>query len=273
MNKKIILTVFLFSLLLLASYNPAFTNAGGAPAGKAGSPGDGATNCLQCHSGPGLSSQTMSVTINGVDSLSYLAGNTYDIVVTIDAMGSTFSKAGFTITAEKFGTTSKVGNWIGSSETQITGGTHVTHTSSSNTPMGSTMSWTFQWTAPAAGTDDVKLYAAGIVGDGDGSNSGDIMVSKVAHLTEDEDSSIEALENQIKIYPNPASEIVNVIDAGEQLDYEVYDLKGQRVLNGSSNSALHTHKLNVSDLEAGLYICNMIVDGKASIRKNLVVID
>lgn len=60
--------------------SPAHSNAGGAPIGKTGSPGDG-SNCTGCHSGVATTSAgliTSNVPVTG-----YIPGNTYTITATI----------------------------------------------------------------------------------------------------------------------------------------------------------------------------------------------
>ena len=59
--------------------SPAHSNAGGAPIGKTGSPGDG-SNCTGCHSGVATTSAgliTSNVPVTG-----YIPGNTYTITAT-----------------------------------------------------------------------------------------------------------------------------------------------------------------------------------------------
>tara|TARA_B110000046_G_scaffold88676_2_gene96830 strand:+ start:69878 stop:72682 length:2805 start_codon:yes stop_codon:yes gene_type:complete len=69
-----------------------------------------------------------------------------------------------------------------------------------------------------------------------------------------------AANNELKIYPNPASRIVNLelnLAKKEKLDITIYDIKGQKVYNlvGSSyNRGKSRVLLNNLDLETGIYI-------------------
>jgi len=254
MAKRSTLIIALVGIFIFGSYQMSITQSAGAPIGYAGSPGDGAANCLSCHSGPGWTSQDITLTIDGQDSIAYIAGQTYDIVVTIDGSGSTFNSGGFTITAEKFGTQNKVGTWIGSNSVQVQSNSHVTHTNSSNTPSGGTLSWSFQWTAPAAGTGDIRFFVNGIVGDGNGANTGDIMVSVVTLIPEDANSGVgewNSMGNEL--YPNPAKDHINLGGLEGNIHYRITDLGGRVVMEGEERSWEDRCRIELDGLKTGLY--------------------
>jgi hypothetical protein len=273
MRRKSTIVVLLISFFILGTYEMSMTKSSGAPAGYAGSPGDGATNCLSCHSGPGWTNQFISLTIDGQDSISYIAGQTYDMVVTLSDVG-TFNKGGFTISAEQFGTTNKVGTWIGSSEVQVQNNTHVTHKSSSNTPSAGSISWSFQWTAPAAGTGDLRFFVNGIIGDGDGTNNNDVMVSVVTLITEDGNSGLNELASEnILLYPNPAIDRVFIEGTSDELEYYITDLKGSVVLHGTAESAFDRIEIPVGDLSGGLFFLQAADNTGHSFSRKIVITD
>ncbi|NLA25320.1 MAG: T9SS type A sorting domain-containing protein, partial [Bacteroidales bacterium] len=71
-------------------------------------------------------------------------------------------------------------------------------------------------------------------------------------------SSPEILSNnEISIYPNPASEYLN-IELNQYLSDEVqiYDISGKLLISKAINSN-HT-QINIADLEQGMYILNVL---------------
>ncbi len=168
--KKIYYLLLIFTvpgILLLYSYS------GGSPGGKTGSPGDGGTNCTQCHNG---TPQTASGWITtDIPPEGYTPGTSYTVTLTGTHAG--VSKFGFELTAEdnfggKFGTLAL----LEPSRTKLVNGNHaVTHTSGGTTPQGNSNTWTMQWTAPANGGSAVKFYAALNAANGNGNTSGDVI--------------------------------------------------------------------------------------------------
>jgi len=65
---------------------------------------------------------------------------------------------------------------------------------------------------------------------------------------------------QVKIYPNPASNLVNVQSAGNSAAFHLFDLTGRALLKGTCTDGHGT--FNVSDLPAGVYMFRLD-DGSA----------
>lgn len=63
----------------------------------------------------------------------------------------------------------------------------------------------------------------------------------------------EFASNDLKIYPNPVRDILNVESTAEIKSYQVFDLAGKLVLNSSTS----TQKINVSQLSSGVYVLVM----------------
>tara|TARA_B100000809_G_scaffold266153_1_gene327574 strand:+ start:2775 stop:3902 length:1128 start_codon:yes stop_codon:yes gene_type:complete len=150
-----------------------YANTGGSPfAGLSNSPGD-ANSCLQCHnsfvmnSGSGTSAITSTIPASG-----YVPGDTYTITGSVSETG--INKFGFEMTAEKDADNSKVGSVIitDGTKTQTSGSSAVTHKSAGVNGSGSN-SWSFDWTAPIAGTGDVSFYGAFNAANINSSSSGD----------------------------------------------------------------------------------------------------
>ena len=166
-------------ILCIIFYTPqqAHSNQDGAPNGKTGSPGDGFTTCASsCHSGPALSS-TDAIEINFADGTSIVENNeVYEL--TLFLYSESESSYGFQIVAEDdFG--NSVGDFILSDfqNTQLSGN-YLTHTLN-----GSTFSddvdvwWDATWQAPNDFDGNVTFYAAGIITNQSGTNSGDKLIT------------------------------------------------------------------------------------------------
>ncbi|MFZ4704585.1 MAG: choice-of-anchor V domain-containing protein [Bacteroidales bacterium] len=149
-TKSTLLLVSATIILLLSSFAVFYPN--GAPAGKTGSPGDG-SSCTSCHGGSATTSAgwiTSNIPVAG-----YTAGQTYQITATNSQTGS--GKYGFEVSPQN-----AAGNLLGTltpgTNNKFAGGNskYITHTNASN----SLHIWTFNWTAPAAGTGNVTFYGA-----------------------------------------------------------------------------------------------------------------
>jgi hypothetical protein len=136
-------------LVLLSSF--AVFYPGAAPVSVTGSPGDGA-NCTQCHGGTATTS--VGWITSNIPSGGYVPGHTYQITATNSLTGS--GKYGFEISPQNTSGT-LLGTLAAGTNSQLVGsGKYVTHSSASST----VKVWTFPWTAPAAGTGNVKFYGA-----------------------------------------------------------------------------------------------------------------
>ena len=72
---------------------------------------------------------------------------------------------------------------------------------------------------------------------------------------------------KLNIYPNPATDVVNISDGGTINEVTVTDIQGRKVLEQSGKS----QTVNVSSLKGGLYIINVkLNDGSTLIQKLIV---
>ena len=70
---------------------------------------------------------------------------------------------------------------------------------------------------------------------------------------------------KVKLYPNPTSNILN-IEAGANIQtIAVYNILGQEVMNREANDS--TIRLDVSSLNAGVYVIKTMIDGNVSSTK------
>ncbi|KAF2519166.1 T9SS type A sorting domain-containing protein [Flavobacterium salilacus subsp. salilacus] len=71
----------------------------------------------------------------------------------------------------------------------------------------------------------------------------------------------EVVKNRMVIYPNPATDVINIAtDNGRVENVKIYNLLGQRVMEASP--AQSTATVDVSTLTNGMYIINIVIDGK-----------
>lgn len=68
---------------------------------------------------------------------------------------------------------------------------------------------------------------------------------------------------QFNIYPNPVSEELYIVHGYNEVAYKLFSVDGKLIQNG----LLQGLKINVSNLQSGLYILQLEVDGKNEIKK------
>ena len=76
----------------------------------------------------------------------------------------------------------------------------------------------------------------------------------------------EVPENQIHIYPNPTTEILNIDKVKTKINYELFNITGIIELSGKLKEGSNT--ISIKDLSLGLYLLELITDtGEKTIRK------
>ncbi len=71
--------------------------------------------------------------------------------------------------------------------------------------------------------------------------------------------------SNIKLYPNPTSNVLNIESLGNIQNVSVFNVLGQEVLTQEVNSS--TLKLDVSNLTSGIYVIKTMIDGNVSSTK------
>lgn len=124
----------------------------GSPRQASGGPAESGATCAQsnCHSGP-ANTVTDRMTTD-IPAEGYTPGTTYNITVSFSGTG----RKGFMFSAQNASGAFK-GTPIAGSGSKIVFTNYITHSSAI---FGQNATWTFQWTAPAAGTGAVNLYGA-----------------------------------------------------------------------------------------------------------------
>jgi hypothetical protein len=236
MIKKIILSLFTVIVLavIFSIYTPAHTNAAGPPTGYSGAPGD--LTCAAggtCHGGSAIA-QTGWITSN-VPVSGYLSGSTYSFTATATVSGIT--KFGFQISPQKSGQYKGTLIVTQANATQIVGSTkkYIEHksTGTAASPTG-TRSWSFDWTAPAAGTGSVTFYGAFNATDASATSSGDQIYTSTLLVTEDPTSGIADVntKNNIDLFPNPVIESTKIsmtFSETSNTRISAYDINGRLI--------------------------------------------
>jgi hypothetical protein len=154
------------------------------PAKRTGAPGE--NTCAACHNG-GLNDGQGALSILNVPD-SYVPGSTYNISVTLARAGQT--RWGFELTCLLASTSAAAGTITSTSAltgTQVSSGKTYVSQAAGTAPNDGTfagtadgpVTWSFQWTAPAAGAGSVRFYAAGVAAD----NSGDADTGDYVYTT------------------------------------------------------------------------------------------
>ncbi len=248
-------------------------NTSGSPAGYSGSPADNI--CTACHTGPAATAQTGWITSN-VPVAGYTPGVTYAITATAARVGHT--KFGFEISPQN-NAGGQQGTLISTStETQMVTGKYITHSAmGTNGPSGS-KTWTFNWTAPAAGTGAVHFYGAFNITNAGNNASGDTIYTST--LVINENSGIGIAGNYagisgISVYPNPVCGFLNMeysLSLTSLVDIRLFDVQGKFIANLYSDVRTpgdyqSRFTMNQYLIPKGIYLLQITTGENISVRK------
>ena len=139
----------LYFMITAYGGDPNADYPGGAPSGYTGSPFDG-KNCTNCHGGS--ASTVAGMITSNIPAAGYTPGASYTITVTVSGSGN----KGFEVSPQNAAGTLLGTLTAGSGNKLVGSGKYVTQSSS----LTGTATWSFGWTAPAAGTGSVTFYGA-----------------------------------------------------------------------------------------------------------------
>ena len=254
---------------MLILFTSELEYSGGSPGAKTGSPGDNGANCTSCHSG---TPNTVDGWIESdIPETGYVPGEIYTITVTGTHTG--VNKFGFEATAED-SENNKTGTFsiTNSTETKLTNGNHaVTHKSGGTTPSGNSKSWSFDWTAPEAGTGDVSFYAAFNAANGNGSTSGDVIYLSNYMVTEDLGTGVDEITaDSFSVYPVPFSNKITINSENKISEITLYNSAGTIVKSLNVSNSNNKPELNTSDLKAGVYIVSVKGTNGTRLSKQII---
>ena len=278
MKKNLLILISAGLVIALCSTTSSVnSSSSGAPSGKANDPASGSANCTGCHSGTATSATTQASITSTIPAVGYNPGTTYTITATVNFTGR--SKFGFQVSPQN-----AAGTFLGtlintSTQTKLVGTSkYVTHTTAGNSGTN-TKSWTFDWTAPAAGTGAVTFYGSFMASNGDGGTIGDIVYTTSYAVTEAVASGI----SEVGANTN-ALTVINLKNA-LQISYnaqsvatanvELYTLNGTLVSTTSfeqQNAGVVNLNFDVKEgLNTGVYIVK-VQQGTQVLTKKLALV-
>jgi len=266
------------AVVLTLSTLSVTSNPNGAPAGVANDPSSGSATCTSCHGGTATNATAAQASITStIPSAGYTPGTTYTITGTVNYTGrSTF---GFEVSPQNSAGT-KLGTLINTgSQTKLVGSNkYVTHTQAGNTG-SNTKSWTFNWTAPVAGTGAVTFYGAFMAANGNGLTSGDIVYKTSYTVAEAVASGVNEVEANTSaltvINLKNALQISYNAQSAATANVELYNLNGTLVSAASfeqQNAGAVNLNFDVKDgLNTGIYIVK-VQQGTQALTKKVALV-
>ena len=233
--------------------------------------------CQTCHSAGAFSpTLTLEILDGGAAVTTYEPGKTYRLRVRANATGAP-AGYGFQAVALAGNDDAQAGQFTnpgaGIKVTPLNGRQYAEHSMrrTSNT-------FEVDWTAPEAGTGDVRFYSSVVAANGNNSSGGDgssFLTSPVAisegavSRTEDND-----LFEAFSVFPNPVENQLNLrFRSREQGTYQLrlLNLQGQGLLERRIEVATgeQVQRLDVSTLPAGVYTVQ-VTDGKGVSSRKVV---
>lgn len=232
-----------------------FTNSGGAPQGRNGSPSSVSTCAASgCHAGgPAITVETITVTTD-IPAAGFEENTNYSITVTANSGSRNLGVIGFEASVEnQNGHQGSISS--NSSSTRMTGN-FITHTSSGNSATNGINSWTFDWDSDSA-PDSVTVYVAANFANGNGVTSGDAIATETLLLRKN--NSVGLTENvapAMSLFPNPVKTVATLKNVSpDATALYLYDLSGKMVqtFNESFRIESGLWRLDFSDLPKGTY--------------------
>lgn len=250
--KKIIIALVV-GIAAVSMTQELVSNPTGAPLGRTGSPADGATcSSPGCHFG--TASPLSNVITSNIPATGYVPGQSYTITVTVPGSGN----KGFQVSPQKTDGT-QLGSLQAGAGSQVIG-KYITHTA----PKTGTATWTFGWTAPAAGSGSVTFY---------GAFAQSRQVTRTNSLTVAEGVSTGVQEvrafSKVNVFPNPATSEINLnfnLTRNGLTEVRLLDLSGKEIAalyNQTLEAGIQTLRLNLpGGLNGGHYFVTLKAEGQ-----------
>ena len=266
----------LLVLALIGISHYSYTNAGGAPAGRSGSPASNGQTCSggYCHSGgTATGNEIINIEVENVTSgltdpnPVFVSGDQMNITVTA-VTGGSWPKVGFSASVED-GSGNFVSSTTADTNTKIVGGGNfASHKSSSNTPSNDTISWTFTIEDDGTATpDSLVVYAAVNFCNGNGNYQGDYTMTATQTINRVYIGQEEPEVLPLIVGPNPATEFVEASHP-ELVSIELFNTIG-RFINLEERGVATEGKvrIDVSHMARGNYILHATyLDGRKTYK-------
>lgn len=248
----------------------------GAPSSVAGAPGDNGKTCAKngCH--PGNATAIFDAITSDVPVTGYEPGTTYTITASIT--DPSLVKFGFEISPQSAsGTLLGTMSILDAVTTKFTSSSnkYITHTSNGNYFPNHTATWSFNWTAPVAGTGDVTFYGAFDFANNNGGTSGDIIYTSTLVIPEAFGTGIHAIAGTqtFNVFPNPAADNATIsytLSQAQPIFISLFDLSGKGVMEMTREeqaAGTHQFQLPLSAIPSGMYVIKLTAGGQSFTRK------
>ena len=207
--------------------------------------------CASCHGGGTVNGTGVKLT--GAPA-SYVAGQIYPLTLTISDPDAV--SGGFQIVATNSVSTTPIGTFTAGTDSKLNNVQRPVQNTPKLFATGS-VSWSFKWTAPAAGTT-VKFHYSVVACNNDGNETiGDAVYSGTTTGTISAVSDAPNKVVKLKIYPNlvhRGDDInIEINDSNIETSFQVVDLNGR--ISKTVQKAPNTEgvKIRTSDLPTGRY--------------------
>lgn len=238
-------TLYLVSAVVLAAFFLASSD--NPPNARTGAPGEGLCS-TGCHGGGGFSG---NVAISGIPG-TVQAGQTYTVTLTTTATSGSPSVGGFQIVALNSGNMN-IGDLIvlnaAETGTDFSGGREYMEHRGDKNYSGNTVSWTFDWQAPAGPNNEtITFYFSSVMANNNSAFSGDNAVnSSFSVLLQAPTPPVPAIDNITPVSCNGGND--GAISASASGGTPPYNFNWSNGMSGASISGLTagTYTLTVSD--------------------------
>lgn len=265
---------FIYTLFGLAGFAFLFIgNRSGAPGDYTGSPFSqgGNTFCAECHTGGIFNSSTLiSLLDAGTPVTEYEPGKLYRLKVSVATTNGTPAGYGFqtlvlgptNLNAGAFGAVLPSGTRM---NTQA-GRRYFGHNMMRSSP-----DVEIDWTAPAAGTGNITIYAAGNAVNNNDNSTGDSPSRNILVVAEKVVSNVGSVENlafETRLLENPVRENLSLFvknGISRNLQIAFYDQQGRlvKIENHRTGEGNQVLQFPMTDFKKGLYFLR-VGDGQQS---------
>lgn len=267
--KSAILTLVIVITTSIVFIEIAYTSNNGKQC-YTGSPGENA--CNNCHNSNALNSGGGSVSILSPDmtNWSYIPGTTYTINVKVKKAG--VGKFGFGFEALlPSGANGGLIQTTGSSNAKTLAGTilgnsrtNAVHKQPNHFGQDS-LTFSFNWTAPAAGTGNITFYAAGNATNSANNSSGDFIYTTNQLVTEATNVNMAAMltDKKVTIFPNPGAKFISInlpeSTANIETQFKIFDVSGVLVhqQNMQNDGNMNHFSVDLGFLDDGVYFVQL----------------
>lgn len=225
---------------------------------KTGGPGSSGT-CGTCHSGATGATGNVSLRLKSDNTPAndkYTPGQTY--IVTVSGSHASLPKFGFQLMALKDPNNTQAGTFGGFTDqhSKTVSGIILVEQHQTLSKTGSAFTTEFEWTAPAAGTGNIKFHGILNAVNGTGGTDGDAVSPAFSKTLAEGPNAITDItaDNNIRLYPNPVQDQLHVsFSQTGNYTVSVYSLDGKIIINKQVNS--NTKEISMpAEMASGTYL-------------------